>query len=183
MAIRKRFIREQVEGILRDAGISAPPVDPVVIARNLGLEVQSHAAPNDGSDVSGCLIRKPGMRPIIGVNREQHENRQRFTVAHEIGHFLLHEGDEIHLSRAQTFRVNFRDSAAGAAIFTDEKEANFFAAELLMPAKMLAHDIDQCAVDLTADNDGTLDSLASRYKVSTQALTYRLINLGWIPGN
>lgn len=180
MAIRRALIRQRVEALLSEAKISQPAVNPIEIANVLDLRVVDQQAPPDGGEISGCLIRRPGLPPVIGVNPAQHENRRRFTIAHEIGHFLLHEGEKIHVSHTQSFRVNFRDADSGTAVFPDEKEANYFAAELLMPSRFLAKDIDQRSIDLTADEDGTLLELAQRYKVSTQALTYRLINLGWL---
>ncbi|MGH9720702.1 MAG: ImmA/IrrE family metallo-endopeptidase [Bryobacteraceae bacterium] len=57
--------------------------------------------------------------------------------------------------------------------------ANWFAAELLMPARMLERDLRGKNLDLLADDD-FLETLAGKYKVSIQALTFRLANLGYI---
>ena len=61
----------------------------------------------------------------------------------------------------------------------NEKEANYFAAELLMPAKFLRQELEGKRLDLF-DDSGTLEKLAKKYKVSVQALTIRLTNLGYI---
>lgn len=176
MALRKKFIRSTVEDLLSKVTRSEPRVDLTAIAKVLGLEIRDQSL-ND--DISGCLIRIDG-RNIIGVNADHHDNRKRFTIAHEIGHFLLHKGEEYHLDRAPSFKINFRDAVSSAAIDASEMEANLFAAELLMPADSLARDLEG-GVDLADDDDGQLQALAERYGVSAQALTYRLMNLGLLP--
>ena len=179
MSIRKKLIQRKVEEILSRAAINEPPVNLLTIAESLKLKIVSDYKPPE-SDVSGCLIRKDG-QGIIGINPSQSESRKRFTIAHEIGHFILHTGEEIHLDRAQSFRVNFRDSKSSVAVYPDEMEANFFAAELLMPTEFVSRDIQ--TMDLAPEDDSMLQELAERYQVSIQALTYRLINLGFLPGN
>jgi Zn-dependent peptidase ImmA (M78 family) len=62
----------------------------------------------------------------------------------------------------------------------DEREANLFAAELLMPAKFLQKDLSGQNLDLLEDEGVLLHKLARKYKVSTQALSFRLANLGHI---
>lgn len=178
MALRKRFIRSRVENLLSRVTRTEPPVDLDAVAKVLGLEITAHSELDN--DISGCLIRREDGRNIISVNAGQHLNRKRFTIAHEIGHYLLHTGEEYHLDRAPSFRINFRDAVSSAAIDASEMEANLFAAELLMPADSLAHDLEG-GVDLADDTDRGLQELAERYGVSVQALTYRLMNLGLLP--
>ena len=72
--------------------------------------------------------------PIIGVNALHHPNRQRFTVAHECGHLILHKAQitkEVHVDK--DFPMLMRDSVSAAGVNEMEIEANVFAAELLMP--------------------------------------------------
>jgi Zn-dependent peptidase ImmA (M78 family) len=101
--------------------------------------------------------------------------RQRFTIAHEIGHLLLHEHDQVHVDRG--FRVRLRSDISSQGTDRDEMEANRFAAELLMPLKMLQADVQSLEFDLT--DDDALWALAKRYGVSTQAMTYRLNTFGY----
>ncbi len=126
---------------------------------------------NDGNGKGG----------IIGVNRSHHKNRQRFTIAHEIGHYLLEHYQGVHYDGANTgLQINFRDnkSKTGEDIF--EREANLFAAELLMPRKLLTADLAKIKrpVSLVDNNDRTLKDLAAKYQVSVRAITYRLAYLG-----
>jgi Zn-dependent peptidase ImmA (M78 family) len=97
-------------------------------------------------------------------------------LAHEIGHFFLHQGEEVIVDRA--FRVNLRNSEAAKAESPEEIEANYFAAELLMPTKFLLEDLEGKAIDIEGDDD--IRELSSRYQVSSQALSYRLTNLGYL---
>jgi Zn-dependent peptidase ImmA (M78 family) len=77
------------------------------------------------------------------------------------------------------FRVNWRDDESSKAINPDEIEANRFAAELLMPTDFLMKDIDA----LKNVNQSSLDALAKRYRVSSQAMKIRLGNFGFFVAN
>jgi Zn-dependent peptidase ImmA (M78 family) len=68
---------------------SAPSVPVEQIAESYGIELRYEPAEQE---LSGALIRKGRKEVVIGVNSSHHPNRQRFTIAHEIAHFLLHEG-------------------------------------------------------------------------------------------
>jgi len=110
---------------------------------------------------------------VIGVNSSHHFNRQRFTIAHELGHLILHhrEMERVHIDRSLVHR---RDNISGLAIDPKEIEANRFAAELLMPYSMLIADIE--GVNDVEDVD-EISLLAKRYLVSALAMTNRITNL------
>lgn len=165
-----RRIRQRVDALLRQNGIGRPPVPVEKIAENLDLEVRY--APYDG-DLSGALVRSKG-ETYIGVNSSDHPNRKRFTIAHELGHFILHKGITLHVDK--DFRVNLRDSDSSKGVDPVEMEANRFAAELLMPTRFLVKDIER----LRGVNQAALDSLARNYKVSAHAMRIRLSNFGFI---
>ena len=75
--------------------------------------------------------------------------------------------------------TNFRNDLSKKGTNVEEVEANLFAAELLMPRRLLARDLEQIhAVDIL--DDEFFSRLAQSYNVSTQALLLRLINLGYI---
>ena len=132
-------------------------------------------------NLSGFLLRaKRDGRTVIGANKSHPKNRQRFTIAHELGHFLLHEGELVHLDEEMgSFTVDFRNAFSSKGEDINEKEANYFAAELLMPEKFLRQELRGKRLDLFDDGE-ELQKLARKYKVSTQALTFRLTNLGYI---
>jgi Zn-dependent peptidase ImmA (M78 family) len=172
MKIRRKTIRRIVQSLLHNTQISEPPVPVEVIAHALDLKICLE--PFEG-DISGCTIRKAD-KAVIGVNSLHHPNRQRFTIAHEIGHFLLHKGEEIIVDR--NFRVSFRDGDSGKAEKPEEIEANYFAAELLMPADFLIGDLQDKLIDI--EDDALVKEVAERYRVSPQALNYRLLNLKYL---
>jgi Zn-dependent peptidase ImmA (M78 family) len=154
--------------VLKRLRISEPPVDVSEVARNLGIRVE---LVDLGDDCSGMLVRgKDGA--VIGVNYGHHPNRQRFTIAHEIGHFELHEGGT-YVDRGTTFRLRSTEMNSGSAV--EEREANQFAAALLMPSAWVRHELRGEALEL--GDDEALRELCSRFGVSTQAMLYRLVNL------
>jgi Zn-dependent peptidase ImmA (M78 family) len=162
-------IRREVLDILQQAGVDEPPVPVEKIAKMLGARV----VPTDfNNEVSGILVRRGG-ETVIGVAKEQAKTRQRFTIAHEIGHLILHDAEEVHVDRE--FRVKLRSQASSSAVDVDEIEANAFAASLLMPESFLRQDVKKLSVDF--DDATQVEALANRYRVSAQAMTFRLLNL------
>ncbi|MGR9400190.1 ImmA/IrrE family metallo-endopeptidase [Rhizobium leguminosarum] len=162
---RPRFamIKRTVNSLLMESGVFGPAVPVEKIAEEAGIEVRY----GDLGEISGLLARKPGIT-IIGVNVEQPNVRQRFTIAHELGHYLLHEGLGEHADR--DYRINFRDSSSSEASNVLEIEANFFAANLLMPEEFLERDDAESAIE---DDQGVAD-LAAKYDVSRHAMSLRI---------
>jgi Zn-dependent peptidase ImmA (M78 family) len=143
------------------------------IAAGQGIRVQTSPLPDQ---LSGLLYREKGAQhAIIGVNSLHATVRQRFTIAHELGHFLLHK-DEVHVDRGYSMR--FRSIRSATAEDRAEIEANQFAAELLMPEAFIRKAWKTHAFAL--DDEYSLSEMARRFQVSPQALTYRLTNLGLI---
>ncbi len=163
-------IRKEALQLLKKNRVKNPPIPVDKIAESLGATVRY--SPFDGDDLAGMLVRAKG-QIIIGVNSMHHPNRQRFTIAHECGHYLFHKGEEIHVDR--TFRVNRRDVVSSLAVDPDEIEANRFAAELLMPFDMIMADLEERGFDV--EDEQELKELARKYQVSVQALTLRINNI------
>jgi Zn-dependent peptidase ImmA (M78 family) len=159
-------IETMVDGLLDQHHQSGPPVRIEKIAKELGVEIRA----GDLGDVSGLLVRS-GEGAIIGVNSTQGRQRQRFTIAHELGHFLLHEGLINHVDR--NYRINYRSAESSMATNVDEIEANFFAASILMPKQFL-NNLD--AVE-ALDDDAQVQELARLFDVSRHAMSLRLANL------
>lgn len=172
MRPRYDLARSTARDLLEKTAIERPPVDPVEIARSSGIRVVNVDPPEES--VSGFLIREDpeSGAPIIGVNRHHSAVRRRFTVAHELGHLLLDHAGDWHLDDVM---ISYRDEISSAGEHAPEIEANQFAAELLMPEDWLRSDFLGNQFDL--GDDEKLRSLASRYRVSTQAMTFRLVNL------
>lgn len=141
-----------------------PPIDPDRIARGLGIAVRYASLP---PDQSGKIVIPPNGAPVITINQYDHPNRQRFTCAHEIGHYHQRRSRE---SGPTTF-VDYRDTLAGLGSEPDEVFANQFAAALLMPAGLVAQDWRARQ---------SVESLAVTFGTSTQAMNLRLRNLGLV---
>lgn len=159
--------------LLAEHGVIQPPVDVEALAMASGVAVV-HRPFVDG-DVSGMLFRGE-TKDIIGVNSSHSVQRQRFTIAHELGHRALHPGRELILD--VPVRINFRDKTSSAATDREEIEANAYAAALLMPEQMIRDRLDSLPAAERRDPDTTATSLATIFQVSVAALGFRLINLG-----
>lgn len=136
------------------------PVDPVEIARSMGVTVR----PGNASELNKASgwYRNNGI-PTIIYNTAESKVRQRFTIAHELGHHVLDHGP----------RPRDTISAFEDPYDPYEIEANQFAAELLMPDFALKILIEK-------KNVTSLKSLATAFNVSEHAMYIRLKKLGYI---
>ncbi len=159
--------------LLQSAGIVSPPVDVNRLAKRLGAAIVPEAL---DPEVSGVLYRRPeGV--VIAVNRDHAPTRRRFTVAHELGHLVLHQGRPLIVDHVVRARINLRDHRSSLATEREEIDANRFAANLLMPADLLnEHLTKQLRRGLKEQQ--TMDALAETFGVSPQAMEFRLTNLG-----
>jgi Zn-dependent peptidase ImmA (M78 family) len=169
--LRPRYakIDSIVEELLAKCKIKGPAVAVDKIAKGEGATI---VFTHFNNEVSGLLLRQ-GSEKTIAVEKEQPDARQRFTIAHELAHLMLHEGKELRVDKK--FRVNLRSPESSTAEDVEEIEANAFAAGLLMPESFLKVDLGEVILDL--EDAEQVNRLAKRYKVSTQAMTLRLVNL------
>jgi Zn-dependent peptidase ImmA (M78 family) len=167
-----KAIERKAEALL--TRFKEPPIPVNVVAQLLGLEVE----PADlGDDVSGILVVS-GDRGVIGFNKAHPLVRQRFTIAHEIAHFVLHRSEHS-LFIDKHYRAFFRNEKSAKGTDWRERAANAFAAALLMPEGMARRAAKVHEFEL-GDEDGPVEELARAFQVSTQAMTFRLVNLGII---
>jgi Zn-dependent peptidase ImmA (M78 family) len=162
--------RKAARTLLEENDITSFPVPVEKIAKALKARVEY--APLDG-ELSGFAHIRDSV-PIIGINTLHAPTRQRFTLAHELAHVVLHEKElktAVHVDRGSLRR----DSLASAGIDPIEIEANAFAAELLMPSTMLEAVLNGKSVDL--EDDEAVMALAKRFRVSGAAIRYRLGSL------
>lgn len=160
-------------GIIENLEIRSLPIPVDEIASKMGLDIKPYDL---GENVSGVLVMDGG-KGTIGFNPHESKVRQRFTIAHEIGHFQLHK-DDSPLFIDKDFKVLFRDENSSTGEIKREQEANAFAAALLMPASLLLSEIKNHNFDL-ADED-SLKELAKLFNVSVPAMTYRIANLNFV---
>ena len=136
------------------------PVKVGNIAKELGLTVKSSTL---GAGISGEIRLEEG-KYVIRVNRHDVKERQRFTVAHEIAHFLLHRdliGDGL------VDDVLYRSKLPSNL----ETEANRLAADILMPIAI----INQAMANVEAQKiEEKIEKLAADAQVSITAMKIRL---------
>lgn len=162
--------------ILEEMGITEPPIPVELVAYRRGLKVE----PFDlGDDVSGVLVINDG-KGVIGYNSNHPLVRRRFTIAHECGHYEMHGSDgELFIDKRyidKQYFVAFRDGRSSTGEDKQEREANAFAAALLMPETILRREIEKRYFDLA--DETALRDLAELFQVSQQAMMYRLLKLG-----
>ena len=170
----RRNPEQRATALLADLAVdTSKKIDVEAIARELGADVR-RVALADG--LSGLLVRDGG-RKIISYSDADIEPRQRFTIAHEIGHLLMHPGRPHIAETTKLVNVSKREVSRNYADAREEREANQFAAALLMPGAAI---IDRW--DLLASKVDNADSLAGQlareYGVSKSAMKYRANNLG-----
>ena len=166
-------LEEKAEKTLRETDTYRIPVAIEVLAHRLNVAIQSEAL---GDNVAGMLVVE-GNRGAIGYNSTHALVRQRFTIAHEISHYLLHvrknQKSQLFIDRHLTFR---RDGYSAGGVDFEEVEANQFGAALLMPRSLVRQEIKRSDLDL--DDEEAIIFLAKRFHVSTAAMSNRLSNLG-----
>ena len=165
-------LEARAEKTLRDTDTLRVPVAIDRVAQRLNLTMEAGAL---GEDVSGMLIIR-GERGAIGYNSAHARVRQRFTIAHEIAHFLLHakrDGKpQLFIDGYMSFR---RDATSSTGADREEVEANKLGAALLMPRSLVQKEIR--GNDLNLDDEESINLLAKRFQVSAAAMSNRLMTL------
>lgn len=139
--------------VLKELGVLKLPVDVQYIAQSLGIQIYKKPI-----KVSGVLLRDKGGEWIV-VRSKDSIRRQRFTIAHEIGH-----------SRCKHSGLRFMCDQNLSTDKKIEREANQFAAELLMPKAIFS------SLYCRGKRE---KELASYFGVSVEAATWRAVDLGF----
>lgn len=170
MAIINARIELEAKKLLDSHTMNELPVPVEEIAKRMGIQVLAFDL---GNDVSGVLHRKNDSASI-GYNPNESKVRQRFTIAHELGHYILHPGDRIFVDNENYFQIKFRSTTNTEYIH--EQEANAFAAALLMPKELIQKEVKNAKGFDLSDNS-TIVELARKFEVSIPAMSYRILNL------
>lgn len=136
-------------------GLIGPPVPLTDICRVLGLTVRMRPF----EYVAGVFINDD-VFPVIVVNSRERHVRQRFTIAHELGHYFLGHGQK-----------SFAEPGGKGC---QERDAERFAACLLMPRAWVLRYWEAYA----ANRENRLSILAELFDVSSAALKRRVKELG-----
>ena len=155
----KDLAQIDAENVRREYWDGIFPVDPIVIARRMGVISYLSRL----GDTSGLIVRPTNEQAKIYVNQFESKARQRFTCAHEIGHY-------VERARNRDDAYTFRDRCAGRADTPHEWYADFFAANLLMPQDVFE--------ELVEVYGATCDELVGYFGVSISAVRTRARLLG-----
>jgi Zn-dependent peptidase ImmA (M78 family) len=161
------------EKLVKDFGVQVPAVPVDRIAKSLGAQLRF--SPLD-EELSGMIFIKEGT-PIIGINSLHHPNRQRFTIAHEVAHLVLHRkqiSETVHVDKQ--FQLLLRGATASLGTDVIEIEANNFAARLLIPKFLLDNALTEIPFG-DIDDDAPMEALAKKFRVSRKMLEFRIANL------
>jgi len=150
-------IRRQATRLLESASVSHEPVSLRDVVSALNLELVGKTREPFTSEAA---LEPMGDGRAIVLNGDGVAGRRRFTIAHEIGHFVLHP---------ERCRPE-RGGAVNEAGRLEEREADSFAAELLMPEHLVREAVREHGLDATR--------LADRFEVSRKAMLTRLRSLG-----
>lgn len=172
MPPRYALAKRQALDLLKRARITSAPVPVEELASLLRAEIVFQRFLGE---ISGVVYRDEEGAAIIGVNSRHRPPRQRFTIAHEIGHLLLHADENLHVDR--NFPIGLRNGISGKSIDDNEIEANQFAATLLMPPDFIAADVKPL---IGKDVLDVVKKLARKYEVSEEAMSIRLSSLRYI---
>ena len=164
---RQQTIDDVVENVRLFTGLTYPENTLEAIAEALGVKIfiSDFEEPN----INGVIKYKNDEgkeEPIIFINKKYSPEKRTFTLAHELGHFMLHKGDE----KYRRDRFDYTDDSEASL---QETEANYFAATLLVPKNKL-----QDVLKLTGG--GNLDSVAEYFGVSVPVIENRI---AWIKKN
>ncbi|MCJ8312012.1 MAG: ImmA/IrrE family metallo-endopeptidase [Saccharospirillaceae bacterium] len=140
------------------------PVDPVTIGRALSIRIVDVQLPEN---VAGALLKKIGEDPVIMLHADDPVNRKRFTLAHELGHYI-YRMERGHFDDQEIDHVDHRNQDSRKGSDVEEISANRFAASLLMP---------QDQVKLLCKSTVDVFELSKFFEVSTSAMKYRLNTL------
>lgn len=177
-------IELKAQEVLRKAGALSVPTDLDKVAASLKVRIHDEEME---ADVSGVLIVKGPERHVL-VNASHAEGRRRFTIAHELGHLVLHDhdgeddGDTERIFIDRQIRVYHRVAEASSDVYKQEgslttgrqeREANTFAACLLMPK----HQVIRAALERDLFDEVSVASMARTFGVSEQAMSIRLQQL------
>lgn len=164
MALKELASVEPDDKAILDKYVGEYPVKLGQLAKDLGVAIRVSSM---GTGVSGQIARE-GDNYVIRVNRNEARERQRFTIGHEIAHYLLHRNVIDNSPDGITDTVLYRSGAPERI----EYEANRLAAEIVMPMALIDHMLHTIFGGMVTE--ATIESLAAKFEVSKAAMEIRL---------
>jgi len=166
-------IEEKAALLLKEHDLFYAPIPVKKVIKKLNVDIKPDKL---GNEISGLLVIENN-KAVIGYNSEESNVRQRFTLGHEIGHFVIHCTNE---SRNKIFvdKIMYRKNFSSTSEKRQEMQANVFAASLLMPKELVKKEFNKLlrGSEYITEEEIVFE-MANKFKVSEIAMTYRLINL------
>lgn len=159
-------IAEKVAQVLKENYFgNEPPVDIYKLLDNYGITVHPRKFPDKHANVCGFVVFLDGEEtsPVFVLNVDNSDERKKFTLAHEFGHWILHKDK---LVKDPSLGVLYKNPIGDRDLDQVEKEANQFAAQLLVPGAML-----QAEHETTSEHS---KDLAKEFGVGEDIIRYRL---------
>lgn len=170
--IRPVYCENSAKNLLNQAGVTVWPVDIECVAKQCGAKVIYE--PLD-DELSGLCFIKDGV-PCAVVNSGHGVYRQRFTLAHEIGHIVLHSYEltkGAHVDKTITMLRRNSESSKGSVLI--EVQANRFAAALLMPEFLIRKYLREHDLRYGAEPDeDSIRRMSNDFQVSETAMAIRM---------
>lgn len=172
---RIKKIEEITTNIIREANLEKLAIDIKKIALFLGVSVVEYDL---GEETSGVLVLNDD-KGTIGINLKQALERTRFTIAHELGHYILHRKNHNDVFVDRDFIIMYRrgNENYSEAEKIQEQEANVFAASILMPQYLIEKELKNNNYYSHKSEHDLIVKLSKTFKVSVVAMTFRLNNL------
>lgn len=167
MASRELARVAPADKMILDRYMSEYPIKLGQLARELGVSIKVSSM---GTGISGQISREDDQY-VIRVNRNEARERQRFTIGHELAHYLLHR-DVIDSSPEGIKDTVLYRSGKPEQI---EFEANRLAAEIVMPMHLIEKELQTKFGGVVTE--ATIESLASHFEVSKAAMEIKLSTL------
>lgn len=161
------FVPISAETLLAELGIRDPKdLDIEAIARHCGAQVVYE-------HLKGCAARIIGYgdQAYITVDASSARGRQRFSIGHELGHWMLDRARGSFACEERAFATEWRSDSPGL-----EECANRYAKDLLLPASMFGPRAKNLPMTF-----GSVRSLAGQFTMSLTATAIRLVELGSFP--
>ena len=176
--LRRTLLIRQAEHLLRDEGLLRLPVDLESLAKTRDIVIGPMTGPNTG--VSGMLVRHGNTFGILYATNIPNEGFQRFSIAHELGHFFV-DGHIDHISFDGGLHKSHADFVSSDPY---EREADYFAAGLLMPETPVRGIIRKqpdglCAIEaIQHEAQVSLTASAIRYVGLTESAAAVIVSQG-----
>jgi Zn-dependent peptidase ImmA (M78 family) len=160
--------KEEARNIIKKMDINYAPVLIDDIIKNNGIEIKYRIFPEKSA--SGFIDIK---EKCIYINYNDGIARQNFTKAHELGHYILHK---YLFLKEPNKQVLLREENIDDTNSKEEKEANCFAAEILIPEHILFNQISRLKIQ---EKNVSVENLATSFCVSIPCMTNRINSLNW----